>query len=80
MFFSQKLLKKYPVLHSLGLECFALFWTPHFKTVVEKLDRIKTLVTKRIKKLECKLYKERVKELDTFSLEKGDASLHYQVF
>lgn len=45
------------------------FWVPHFKDV-EKLEGVQRWITKMIKRLEDKLYKESFRELAMFGLEK----------
>lgn len=51
-------------------KCF-LFWSPHFKKDTDNVERIQRRATEMIRDLENVTYKERLKELGLFSLEKG---------
>jgi len=47
------------------------FWTPHFKQDEELLERVHQRATKMMRGLEHLCYKERLRELDLFSTERG---------
>jgi len=65
----------YSALVKLHLEYCVQFWSPQFKKDVDRLRRSKKWVMKVIKGLKNLPYKERLKELGHFSLEKAQGDL-----
>ena len=48
------------------------FWSPYYRKDIDKLERAQRRVTKMIPRLKNKPYEERLKELNLFSLSRGD--------
>ncbi|PKU48259.1 hypothetical protein llap_1453 [Limosa lapponica baueri] len=60
----------YSVLVRSHLECWVHFWAPQYKTDMELLERVQQRAMKMMKGLERLTYKERLKELELFSIGK----------
>jgi len=52
------------------LEYYVQFWAPQYKKDIKPLANVQSRVTKMLKGLEGKTYKEQIRSLDLFSLEK----------